>query len=311
MYSERSLKYVALGLLFGFTFHFSPASAGQTGGLRYTVFVEKFDNNSEAPASLGHEWATQLTTALQESGQFIVVAQSDMQKSALDEQARGASGVTVQGKKTAAHSRMSLAQLLVKGVITHFQKEASNQGGGFEIGQFKIGGGRAKTEIRATLQMIDSTTGALVAAKNFVGSAQGRGIEIGLSNGNGMGSLKAGQKDNVHAALEKAINEVIPWMVEQLPSVPWRGSVVKVDGEKIILNRGSREGVSVGDVFVVGESEIISDPDTGETLDEVVHERARVKVTNVTERTSFCAVTEGNGDQVVQGMGVQPEKERS
>ncbi len=311
MYSKRRLQSVSLGLLLGIAFHFSPAWARTSGGLRYTVFVEKFENHSEAPDSIGYDWATELTTALQESGDFIVVAQSDMQKSALDEQARGASGVTVQGKKTAVRSRMSPAQLLVKGVITHFEKDASNQGGGIDLGQFKIGANRAKTEIRATLQMIDSTTGALVAAKDFVGLAQGHGISFGLNKLGNAGSITTGKKDNVHEALQTAIKDVIPWMVEQLPSVPWRGSVVKVDGEKIILNRGSREGVSVGDEFVVGESEIISDPDTGETLDEVVHERARVKVTNVTERTSFCSVTGGNGDQIVQGMGVQPQKERS
>ncbi len=307
----RTLRFALPALLIALALSLSPVFAGQSGGLRYTVFVEKFDNHTEAPASLGYEWATQLTTALQESGQFIVVAQSDMQKSALDEQARGASGVTVQGKKTAVHSRMSPAQLLVKGVITHFQKDSANQGGGIDLGRFKIGAGRAKTEIRATLQMIDSTTGALVAAKNFVGIAQGRGIEIGLRNSEGSGNLSAGKKDNVHEALEKAINEVIPWMVEQLPSVPWRGSVVKVDGDRVLLNRGTREGVAVGDVFVVGESEIISDPDTGETLDEVVQERARVKVTGVNERTSTCSVVGGNGNQIVQGMGVQPARERS
>jgi hypothetical protein len=231
-----------------------------------------------------------------------------MQQSALNEQARGASGVTVQGKKTAARSRMSPAQLLVKGVITHFEKDASNQGGGIDLGQIKIGANRAKTEIRATLQMIDSTTGALVAAKDFVGLAQAHGISLGLSKLGNAGSISTGKKDNVHEAMETAIKEVIPWMVEQLPSVPWRGAVVKVDGEKIILNRGTREGVSVGDVFIAGESELITDPNTGETLDEEVHERARVKVTGVNERTSTCSVIGGNGDQIVEGMGIRREQ---
>jgi curli biogenesis system outer membrane secretion channel CsgG len=276
-----------------------------TGGLRYSVLVEKFENKSENPRELGGEWATLLTTALHESGRFIVVGQGDMQLDALKEQARGLSGVTAQGRKTAARSRMTPAQLLVKGVITHFKQGAANQGGGFGIGGLKINAGRTKTEIRATIQMIDATTGAIVAGKNFVGTAQDRAFSVSHQQGNQGGDVKLGEDDNVHEALEKAISEVIPWMIAELPSVPWRGSVVKVAAERVIINRGAREGVAAGDEFVAGESEILSDPDTGETLDEVVHERARIRVVEVSDRTASCSVVSGDIGQIVEGMGIQ------
>jgi hypothetical protein len=234
-----------------------------------------------------------------------------MQLKALHEQMRGASGNTVQGRKTAVRAHMTPAQLLVKGIITHFQQGSGNQNGGFEVGGFRIKGGRQTTEIRATLQMIDSTTGSVVAAKNFTATSEGRGMAVERQQGNSSGNVSLGSDANVQDVLEKAIAQVIPWMVGQLPSIPWRGSVVKVEAKRVIINRGTREGVTQGDEFVVGESEILRDPDTGETLDEVVHERARIRVDRVGDRTAVCSVVTGDSGQIVEGMAVQHEKEKS
>jgi curli biogenesis system outer membrane secretion channel CsgG len=284
-------------------------AASPQGGLRYSVVVDKFENKSESHR-LGDEWDTLLTSMLHESGHFIVVAQDDMQLKALKEQLRGLSGITAQGKKTAVRGQMTPAQLLVKGVITHFQQGAANQGGGVGVGNFRINAGRKKTEVRATLQMIDASTGALVASKNFTGIAQDRVLSFQGQQGNRGGNIDMGEDDNVHEALEKAISDVIPWMVSQLSSVPWRGSVVRVDGERIIINRGSREGIASGDEFIVGESEILRDPDTGEVLEEMVHERARLRVVQVSEKTSVCSVVNGDAGQVVERMGIQYSRER-
>jgi curli biogenesis system outer membrane secretion channel CsgG len=306
--SWKLLSAVAAALLVWST----PSFAGSpSGGLRFTVVVDNFENKSESPRRLGDEWATLLTTALHESGHFIVVAQDDMQLTALKEQLRGLSGITTQGKKTAVRGQMSPAQLLVKGVITHFEEGAASQGGGVGVGRFRVNAGRKKTEIRATLQMIDASTGALVAAKSFTGSASGRAFSLQHQEGNHDGNVELGNNDNVHEAFEKALAEVIPWMVEQLPSVAWRGSIVKVDSGRIIINRGSREGVNTGDEFVAGESEILRDPDTGEVLDEVLHERARIRVVNIGERTATCSIVNGEAGQIVVGMAVQYSRDKS
>jgi curli biogenesis system outer membrane secretion channel CsgG len=278
-----------------------PAATQPRGNLRYSVMVSKFDNATGDERALGEEWATLLTSKLQTTGHFIVVAQGDMQENAIQEQVRGTAGVTTQGRKTAQRSQMTPAQLLVKGVITQLKKDSADQSGGVNVGPYTVGGGRTKTEIRATLQMIDASTGALVAANNFVGTSQKKRIVIGRREG----VVQMGQDDNVHAALENAIDTVIPWMVQQLPSVQWRGTVIKVDKERVIVNRGSREGVSSGDEFIVGESEILRDPDTGEVLDEIVKERARVKVVQVGDKTAVCSVVSGNIGQIVERMTVR------
>jgi curli biogenesis system outer membrane secretion channel CsgG len=284
-----------------------PSAAKPLGNLRYTIIVDEFENKTESPRALGNEWSTILTTKLHESGSFIVVGQTGAQLAALKEQLRGASGLTVQGKKTAVRGQLTPAQLLVQGVITHIDEGSADQGGGIGVGRFRVNAGRKKTEIRATLQMIDASTGALVAAKSFVGTASQRSFSLQESQ---HGGVSMGQGSHVHEAFEKAISEAIPWMVAQLPSVPWRGSVVKVDKQSVIVNRGSREGVTAGDEFVVGESELLRDPDSGDVLDEVVHERARLRVDKVNDRTSVCSVVDGTIGQIVERMGIQYKTEK-
>ena len=72
------------------------------------------------------------------------------------------------------------------------------------------------------------------------------------------------------------------------------------------VNRGTREGVATGQSFVIGEREVIRDPDTGEVLDESVNELATIRCDTVKEKLSICSVISGNAGSVRKGMGVQP-----
>ena len=54
------------------------------------------------------------------------------------------------------------------------------------------------------------------------------------------------------------------------------------------------QGVNSGDEFIAAESEILRDPGTGEILEEVVHERVRIRVDEVSERTSTCSIASGD-----------------
>lgn len=306
MVSKNPFRTLALATAL-LVFWSAPSFARSQGNLRYTVVVDEFENKTGSHRALGNEWSTILTSKLHESGRFVVVGQTGAQLAALKEQLRGASGVTAQGKKTAVRGQMTPAQLLVQGVITHIKEGSADQGGGIGVGRFRVNAGRKKTEVRATLQMIDASTGALVAAKSFVGAAHQRAFSLQEASHGGVSSA---QDDNVPEAFEKAIEEVIPWMVAQLPSVPWRGSVVKVDKESVIVNRGSREGVTAGDEFIVGESEVLRDPDNGDVLDEIVRERARLRVDKVNERTAVCSVIDGTIGQIVERMGIQYKTEK-
>ena len=71
------------------------------------------------------------------------------------------------------------------------------------------------------------------------------------------------------------------------------------------VNRGSREGVGAGQEFVVGEANVVRDPDTGEVLDQSVNEVARLEVSQVKEKLSICTVKSGNVAAIKRGMMVK------
>ena len=93
-------------------------------------------------------------------------------------------------------------------------------------------------------------------------------------------------------------------MIAQLPNIPWTGAVVMTKDGKVYVNRGQREGVENGQIFSVGNSEIIRDPGTGEVLEETINEIAKIQVVNSKEKLSVCNVISGRKDLIAKGMKV-------
>jgi hypothetical protein len=110
------------------------------------------------------------------------------------------------------------------------------------------------------------------------------------------------RKTNAGKAVEKAVDEGVEFLISKLPEIPWTGKVILAKGDKIYINRGTREGVNVGHAFIVGKAEVLRDPDTGEVLDKSVETIAKIRVTRVKEKLSICEVTEGTG--VKKGMTI-------
>ena len=277
-----------------------------TGGLRYTVTVTKFENQSgwHGQWDLGHAWDTVLTDMLNQTGKFIVLGETDMRAAALDEQDFAASGRTAGGKKAPVTGQMTPAQLLVKGAITHVQGDTGGAGGGIRVKGFKIGGGGGKGEVNATIYIVDSTTGQVVASKSVVGTHKRKNLGVGYNAGGWGAAFGGDKKDNVGLAVQDACAGAVDFMIEQLPNYSWTGSVVLIKGDKVYVNRGSREGVVVGQAFTVGEVEVLRDPDTGEVLDESMTEVARLTVSQVKEKLSICDVTSGDAAAVGKGMTI-------
>lgn len=276
------------------------------GGLRYSITVTEFENQSSwhGQWNLGDAWGTVLTDMLNQTGKFIVLGETDMRVAAMDEQDFAASGRTAGGKKAPVTGQMTPAQLLVKGAITHVQGDTGSKGGGFRIKGFRIGGGGGTGEVNATIYIVDSTTGQIVASKSVVGTHKRSSMDVGYSTGSWGASFGGDKKDNVGLAVQDACAEAVAFMLEQLPNIAWTGSVVLVKGDKVYINRGAREGVSVGQTFTVGDVEVIRDPDTGEILDESMTEVARLSVNQVKEKLSIASVTSGSASAITKGMTI-------
>jgi curli biogenesis system outer membrane secretion channel CsgG len=279
-----------------------------TGGLRYSITVTRFENQAgwHGQWDLGNAWGTVLTDMLNQSGRFIVLGETDMRAASLDEQDFAASGRTAGGKKAPATGQMTPAQLLVKGAITHVQGDTGGGGGGIRVKGFKIGGKGGKGEVNATIYIVDSTTGQVLASKSVVGTHQRKGMNVGYATGDWGASFGGHKNDNVGLAVQDACAEAVAFMLEQLPGIAWTGSVVLVKDGNVYVNRGTREGITVGQTFTVGEVEVLRDPDTGEILDEDMTEIAQLEVSKVKEKLSICSVTGGDASAVAKGMTIHP-----
>ena len=291
----------------------SAAVFAEGGNLRYSIMVNKFENkaNWRGQWELGDAWGTILTDQLVQSGKFIVLGEADMRGAAMQEQDLAASGRTAGGKKAPKMGRMTPAQLLVKGAITHVQ-ETKGGGGGISLGKgllsgISLGASGGSAEINITIYLVDSATAQVKASKSVIGKSGKKGLSLGY-HGSALGGLTGDiggfMKDNMGKAAMDACNQALEFLVGQLDSIPWEGSVSLVKADKLIVNRGTREGVEVGMKFDVGKVEEVVDEDTGEVLDSELTKIGTVTVTEVKEKICYTTPLEG----AEKGMGVHPAK---
>jgi curli biogenesis system outer membrane secretion channel CsgG len=280
-------------------------------GLKYSITVSKFENKAgwSGQWDIGDAWGTVMTAALNDSKKFIVLGEKDMRGEAILEQDLATAGRTAGGNKAPKTGLLTPAQLLVKGDITHVQSSTSGGGGGLSFKGIRLGGSKDTAEINATIYIIDSQTGQVKASTKVVGKAGRKGLSVGYSGsalGGLGGDMDAFKKDNVGKACEDAVVQAVEFLVKQLDKIPWEGSVVSAKGDKVIINRGTREGVSEGMVFAVGKAEVTTDPDTGETLDTSIDKVATIKAKTVKEKITICEPVE-NGNKVEAKMTVMPQ----
>ncbi|MDH3746356.1 MAG: CsgG/HfaB family protein, partial [Acidobacteriota bacterium] len=169
----------------------------ETGNLRYTITVSRFENQAgwRSQWSLGDAWGTVLTDLLNKSGKFIVLAETDMREEALAEQDFVSSGRTAQGTKGPVTGQMTPAQILVKGAITHVQQTGAG-GGGVRIKGFKVGGKGGKAEMNVTIYMVDSTTGQVIASESVKGESKRKGLNVGYWDPSWSAAVGGEKNDN-------------------------------------------------------------------------------------------------------------------
>ncbi len=279
------------------------------GNLRYSITVSSFENKSgwSGRWNLGDGFVEIMTNALQESGWFIVLGDKQMRAEAMQEQDLGESGRVAQGKKTPKIGRMTPAQLLVKGAITHVQRSTTGGGGVIDIRGIRVGGAKDHAEINITIYLVDSETGQVKATSQVVGkSGRERGSlgYYGIGLGGVTGGVSGFKNDNVGKACEDAVMQAVDFLIKQLETIPWEGSIALVKDGKILINRGEREGVKIGQKFEVGSVEQIVDQDTGEVLDVEMKQVGLIEVTRAKEKVAYCRALEGSG-KIEKGMSIQ------
>ena len=285
------------------------AAAQAEGNLRYSITVSKFPNEAgwSGQWDIGDGFTTIMTDALQQNGKFIVLGDSEMRQEAMAEQDLAASGRMAGGNKAPQVGRMTPAQLLVRGSITHVQDDTTGGSGGLSFKGISLGGSKGKAEVNITIYLVDSETGQVKASQKVVGQAGRRGLGVGYSGsalGGLGGNLEGFKKDNVGKACEDAVVQCVEFLEKQLESIPWEGSIMLAKEDKLVINRGTREGVAVGQKFQVGSTEELVDEDTGEVLDVEIKTLGTTEVTEAKEKIAYCTPLAG----AEKGMSVLPVK---
>ncbi len=277
--------------------------------LKYSITVSKFANEAgwRGKWDVGDGFSTIMTDVLQESGRFIVLGDSEMRREAMAEQDFAASGRTAQGRTAPRTGRMTPAQLLVRGSITHIQ-ETGGGSGGVSVRGIRLGGSQEKSEMNITVYLVDSQTGQVKASTNVTGVSNRRGVRVGYYGpklGGVRGDMGGFLNDNVGKAAQDAVAQAVEFLISQLSELPWQGTVMIADADRVVINRGTREGVASGMKFKVGNIEELIDPDTGEILDVSVTRVGEIQVYEARERVSYARPLSG-AEKIGKDMIVMP-----
>lgn len=263
-------------------------------GPKRTVAVASFGAKSDflfqyGLSDLGGGLAAMLTTALVESGQFIVVERPDLTV-ILAEQELGANGLTTSESAPRLGALIG-AQLLITGNVTEFSEVESGSGFSFGLGG-SVGIGlspqKRKGVVGLDIRVTDATTGQVVFAYHVREKVKSRSfaLDIAVSNFSIGGSDFS--KTPLGKAARKAINTVVVEFAEEVAQREWSGQVVDFEFGEVAINSGSNAGIQAGDSFQIQRvTRVLTDPTTGQIIGQRKHEIGSIRITEVAENVAF------------------------
>jgi len=207
---------------------------------------------------------------------------------------------------------------IIVGSVTQFGNETKNTnvgGAGGNWGGFGLGGlGKKKSKaiVALTARIVDIDTGEILAVAEGKGESSRESTSMTGGGGNwhgfGAGHADFGSSDfqstiigeAVKNAVEQTSTEVVAGKDKLVArTIVVQGLVAAVDGGQIVLNVGAKNGVKVGDQLNVERvTKEIKDPATGQVLRRLSTAVGVVKVTDVDDISSVCAVVSGTGFKV-------------
>jgi len=280
------------------------AFAGQSEAaqaLKKTVAVFDFQNDSgyTSYGNLGQDLSMQLSDALVQSGQFIVLSRKDLDV-VMAEQDLAASDRFAKSK-TAQIGKIIPAQILIKGRVTEFEEKTAGGGQGVSFKGFSIGGKKSSAHMAVIIQLVDSTTGEIIDSKRVDGEAKSGGLSIGYSGSIDINSSNF-KKTPLGEAVQMVIDRAVVYVAGKAGDVPWQGKVVTVKDGLVFVNSGENAGMTQGKMLsILREGEALIDPDTGINLGSDATEIARVEIADVQEKFSKAKIVSGSAEEIKAG----------
>ncbi len=223
---------------------------------------------------VGLKLNSMLTTALQETGRFIILERQDF------DDIRAEQDLTQEGQTTektgAKKGGISGAQAMIRCTITEFVDDAVKEGGlgGIKIGGIVLGGrsNRKKAKVTVDIKMYEVGTSKIMATSSASGFSESKDNAGGVGGMGGALLFGKATNDPIEKATRDAIVNAVNFIISKMEDLPWEGKIALAekddDGKMVyVLNRGSSDGIKVGDeLTVLRPGKVIIDEDTGESL---------------------------------------------
>jgi curli biogenesis system outer membrane secretion channel CsgG len=285
-------------------------------GPKRVVSVGRFSSIGAFSAKYG-SWdiggglAAMLTSALVESGRFVVLERAQLQQVLSEQELKGNRLVSrTTGPKL---GRLTGAQFLIYGAVTEFG--ATNNGGGFSIGGSGGFGGllsgalstsSASGNVAMDIRIVDTTSGRVVQTHRVSAPVESSGFDVSLGyRGISLGGNQF-NKTPLGKAVRNAITGAVQLMAIHARNASWTGQVVDFDNGEIFINAGASSGLRKDDLFMVERVvKRLTDPTTGEVLMLRKKELGVVQITMVADKIAsgkfkpFDADAPKRGDAVV------------
>jgi curli biogenesis system outer membrane secretion channel CsgG len=277
-------------------------------GPKARIAVARFENKTAASVanwyspSIGDGMADMLTTALVNSGRFIVL-ERDALDSVLSEQDLGASG-RVRSGTAASIGEIEGAELLVVAAVTEFDANSggtSGSIGGGNLGRAlgALAGGSRSAHMAIDLRVVDATTSRVLAATSVEGEARDFNIGGALAGYTGSYGLGGSLSSWKNTPREKALRQVIGAAVEYVISVTPE-SMKRYDamGNPYTAGGGARSSAaSTGERVVITASSLNVRQGPG-TSNPVVFSLASGDIVDVLGRSAgWVNIRSGNGQE--------------
>jgi curli biogenesis system outer membrane secretion channel CsgG len=201
------------------------------------------------------------------------------------------------------------AEYLVQVVVTDYETDVQSSKGGGVVGGLLgnatggvLGGLGIKSSegrIGLNFRLIDAETSEVMFTRQVESVIKEGGLTFGggaILGGVGLGGFMSNySKTPIGQAVIAGINQGVYELAKEIGVKPARGSVVKVDGDRVWLNIGG-EGVKRGDrLELKSKGEELIDPETGISLGSSTTTLGRVEVIQVEDRFSIARALDLSG----------------
>lgn len=267
----------------------APTQSNGKAVLKKIVAVWGFENKSSYSGggqdALDEGMADQLTDALVQSGNFIVVERQIIAALIKEQDAAIKSG-RMQKSDSAQIGKLISAQILVKGTITEFAVKSSGSGNTINIPWIKLKNNRQEAHVGLTIRLVDTTTGEVLDSQRVEGTATSGGLSTDIDLGGVSFGNSSFKETPMGKATQMAIDDAVSKITAKLKNVSFQARVVKINGDnEMLISGGKRAGISEGDSFILWSvGEALVDPSTGEQLGCEMDKKGSVKVTKVEEK---------------------------